>query len=335
MPAIIGVGRSGGMADAGDSKSPALHGRVGSTPTSGTRSSWRKRAADPSRDNLCACRAGPTGTHCQIRSSPGGSRSSSSSPVSPLPRDVRAAIPPPPLPPRPRPRYRRRLPADPGSRGLSHGTGVDRSREKAGSTPPLAHNVDPAPAPVAGLVGTPGASPGFGPENAPVRIFLFTDFQCGVCPRVVEPLKHLARAYPDDVRIVLKQNALATHGRAARLARLFGRLPAEQVLGVSRPSLREPRTELGTGSRRDRPGDRSRRRPLSVRHGLRGRDGAGQVRVRARGFDWSHRHAGTRRQRQTREGFGQLQGPRARRQIGDRARPGARTPGRTRRPRRV
>ena len=108
--------------------------------------------------------------------------------------------------------------ADPGSRGLSHGTGVDRLERKAGSTPPLAHNVDPAPARVAGLVGTPGASPGFGPENAPVRIFLFTDFQCGVCPRVVEPLKHLARAYPDDVRIVLKQNALATHGRAARLA---------------------------------------------------------------------------------------------------------------------
>ncbi len=89
---------------------------------------------------------------------------------------------------------------------------------KPGSTPPLALAVEPAPAPMGGLDGTPGTSPACGPENAPVRIFLFTDFQCPVCPRVVEPIKYLARKYPNDVRIVLKQNALAIHGRAARLA---------------------------------------------------------------------------------------------------------------------
>src|SRR6185436_808482 len=93
--------------------------------------------------------------------------------------------------------------------------GLERT---AGSTPPLPHEVEPATAPVAGIAGTPGPSPAFGPENAPVRIYLFTDFQCGVCPRLVEPIKHLARAYPDDVRIVLKHHALATHGRAASLA---------------------------------------------------------------------------------------------------------------------
>jgi protein-disulfide isomerase len=87
-----------------------------------------------------------------------------------------------------------------------------------GSTPPLAQAVEPAPAPFAGLGGTPGPSPAYGPEEARVRIYLFTDFQCPVCPRAVEPLKHLARAYPKDVRIVLKQNALASHGRAARVA---------------------------------------------------------------------------------------------------------------------
>jgi protein-disulfide isomerase len=88
----------------------------------------------------------------------------------------------------------------------------------AGSTPPLAQAVESAPAPVAGLGGTPGPSPAYGPEEAPVRIFLFTDFQCPVCPRVVEPIKHLARAYPKEVRIVLKENALASHSRAARAA---------------------------------------------------------------------------------------------------------------------
>ncbi|HXJ35677.1 MAG TPA: DsbA family protein [Candidatus Eisenbacteria bacterium] len=86
------------------------------------------------------------------------------------------------------------------------------------STPPLPHGVEPATMPVAGLKGTPGPSPAFGPENAPVRIFVFSDFQCPVCRRVVEPLKLLARTYPNDVRIVFKENALAMHGRASRLA---------------------------------------------------------------------------------------------------------------------
>jgi len=87
-----------------------------------------------------------------------------------------------------------------------------------GSTPPLAQAVEPASAPVAGLGGTPGPSPAYGPEDALVRIYIFTDFQCPVCPRAVEPLKHIARVYPKDVRIVLKENALAIHSRAARLA---------------------------------------------------------------------------------------------------------------------
>jgi protein-disulfide isomerase len=87
-----------------------------------------------------------------------------------------------------------------------------------GSTPPLTQAVEPASAPVAGLAGTPGPSPAYGPKDAPVRVYIFTDFQCPICPRAVEPIKHLARAYPNDVRIVVKENALAIHSRAARLA---------------------------------------------------------------------------------------------------------------------
>ncbi len=87
-----------------------------------------------------------------------------------------------------------------------------------GSTEPLGAGIEPAPAPVAGIEGIPGPSPAYGPENAPVRIVLFTDFQCPVCPRVVEPLKYLVRAYPKDVRLVVKQNALAMHKFAARAA---------------------------------------------------------------------------------------------------------------------
>ncbi len=44
-----------------------------------------------------------------------------------------------------------------------------------GSTPPLPQGVEPAPAPVAGLGGIPGPSPACGPEDAPVRIYLFTE----------------------------------------------------------------------------------------------------------------------------------------------------------------
>jgi protein-disulfide isomerase len=87
-----------------------------------------------------------------------------------------------------------------------------------GVTPPLEDATDPAPSPVAGLEGTPGTSPAYGPADAPVYVFVFTDFQCPVCRRAVEPLKHLARDLPNDVRLVLKNNALALHPRAAAAA---------------------------------------------------------------------------------------------------------------------
>jgi protein-disulfide isomerase len=87
-----------------------------------------------------------------------------------------------------------------------------------GSTPPLTDATEPAPAPMAGLDGAPGPSPAYGPANAPVYVFVLTDFQCPVCRRAVEPLKYLARRHPNDVRLVIKQNALVSHSRAAAAA---------------------------------------------------------------------------------------------------------------------
>ena len=87
-----------------------------------------------------------------------------------------------------------------------------------GSTPSLTDTTEPAPAPVAGLPGAPGPSPAYGPVNAPVRVYVLTDFQCPVCRRIVEPIKYLARRYPTDVRIIFKQNALKMHARAAPAA---------------------------------------------------------------------------------------------------------------------
>ena len=87
-----------------------------------------------------------------------------------------------------------------------------------GSTPAFPDATEPAPAPVAGLGGAPGPSPAYGPVNAPVRVWVLTDFQCPVCRRTVEPIKYLARRYPTDVRVIFKQNALKMHVRAAPAA---------------------------------------------------------------------------------------------------------------------
>src|SRR6185369_16779552 len=86
------------------------------------------------------------------------------------------------------------------------------------STPPLTGATEPTPAAVEGLDGAPGPSPAYGPVTAPVYVFVLTDFQCPVCRRAVEPLKYLARRHPNDVRLVVKQNALVSHGRAAAAA---------------------------------------------------------------------------------------------------------------------
>lgn len=87
-----------------------------------------------------------------------------------------------------------------------------------GSSGPLKDAIEPASAPLEGVEGTPGPSPAYGPVDAPVRVYVLTDFQCPVCRRVVEPLKYLARHHPKDVRVVLKHNALAMHSRARALA---------------------------------------------------------------------------------------------------------------------
>ena len=92
-----------------------------------------------------------------------------------------------------------------------------------GSTPPLAAAVAPASAPLPGLAGAPGPSPAAGPLNAPVRVYVFTDYQCPVCRRALEPLKLLVRSHPTDLALIVKQavsprHPLAQDAAAAALA---------------------------------------------------------------------------------------------------------------------
>lgn len=76
--------------------------------------------------------------------------------------------------------------------------------------------VAPGP-PAPGIAGKPGASPAFGPNDAAVKVYVFSDFQCPVCSRTVEPIKHLVRTH-DDVQVIFKNNALSSHSRAAAAA---------------------------------------------------------------------------------------------------------------------
>jgi protein-disulfide isomerase len=87
-----------------------------------------------------------------------------------------------------------------------------------GSTEPLADTVAPVTTPFPGTDGTPGASPAAGPLDAPVRVYVFTDYQCPVCRRALEPLKLLVRSHPGDVALVVKQAASPSHPVAAEAA---------------------------------------------------------------------------------------------------------------------
>ena len=56
-----------------------------------------------------------------------------------------------------------------------------------------------------------------GPENAPVTIVVFTDFECFYCAKAVPILEEVSQAYPEQVKIVIKNFPLTMH-KSARYA---------------------------------------------------------------------------------------------------------------------
>ncbi|MCB9788322.1 MAG: thioredoxin domain-containing protein, partial [Deltaproteobacteria bacterium] len=87
-----------------------------------------------------------------------------------------------------------------------------------GATPPLEGSTVPSPNTVKTFPGAPGPHPASGPDDAPVKVFIFSDFQCPVCSRVVEPAKLLSREFPNEVQIIFIHNALEMHQNAAGAA---------------------------------------------------------------------------------------------------------------------
>ena len=53
-----------------------------------------------------------------------------------------------------------------------------------------------------------------GPEDAPVTIVEFTDYQCTFCSRAQDTVQKIIETYPDDVRLVVKNLPLDFHGQA-------------------------------------------------------------------------------------------------------------------------
>ena len=64
-----------------------------------------------------------------------------------------------------------------------------------------------------------GHSPKKGPawlgaKKPLVVMTIFSDFQCPVCRRSADPIKQLVMDFPNDVKVVFRNNALAMHGRS-------------------------------------------------------------------------------------------------------------------------
>ena len=68
----------------------------------------------------------------------------------------------------------------------------------------------------------------FTPEDAPITIVEFSDFQCPYCKRVVPTLHQIVEKYPDQVRIVFRHLPLdRIHGRARPAAEASAKALAE------------------------------------------------------------------------------------------------------------
>ncbi len=65
-----------------------------------------------------------------------------------------------------------------------------------------------------------GASPIDGKKDAPITIVDFADLQCPFCARFYQPLQEVLKAYPDKVKVVLKNFPLSFHPNARPAAKL-------------------------------------------------------------------------------------------------------------------
>lgn len=75
----------------------------------------------------------------------------------------------------------------------------------------------PTPEPPILLVSSKN-NPQLGPDNAPITIVEFSDFQCPYCQKSVATLKELRRLYGDKIRVVYRDYPSPSHAQAASAA---------------------------------------------------------------------------------------------------------------------
>lgn len=91
-----------------------------------------------------------------------------------------------------------------------------------------------------------GAPPAFGPADAPVKLVLFSDFQCPYCARVTPTIERLREDFPQQVHLVFRQFPLSFHenahgaAEAALAAHAQGKFwPFHDLLFANQQSLSE------------------------------------------------------------------------------------------------
>ena len=67
-------------------------------------------------------------------------------------------------------------------------------------------------------VPMPEGEPSKGPEDAPITIVEFSDFQCGFCKRVEKTVDQLMVEYPGQIRVIYRDFPLRNHNRATPAA---------------------------------------------------------------------------------------------------------------------
>ncbi len=92
-----------------------------------------------------------------------------------------------------------------------------------------------------------GSAPTYGPENAPIQIVVFSEFQCPFCSRVIPSVNKIKEKYGNKVRIAFKHFPLPMHqdAKPAAEASLCVNEQSSKLFWKFHDKLFENQTALG------------------------------------------------------------------------------------------
>ncbi len=110
--------------------------------------------------------------------------------------------------------HQKRTQANLGDKAAIYWDSLKGGKPAPAGPPPAAAQELPPVDPTVWKVDIFGHEPIWGKADAGVTMVIFSEFQCPFCEKVEGTLKQVREAYPNDVRIVWKNNALPFHNRA-------------------------------------------------------------------------------------------------------------------------